>query len=183
MLALLTGACMMIPHQDLGSLLASEGVQAPWYVEQTWLRDGWLVETWDPLKQVGPQICLSYQRYYAVDQTEAGYKIEARPDSTLQKVALADCARVSRPKDFAGVYVLDTGGPLSEDRLRNVVETALGLSGTRNSYLPAGVRFKSDVLANDLRVIQGQNLYTIEAKEPDDITASFAFDKSSCGRS
>src|SRR5262249_3423929 len=123
-LAMLTASCSTIPEQDLASLLASQGITSPWYVRHKWLKNDWYVETWDQLAQIGPQICLSHDRYFAVRETSAGYNIE--PGSTgAQQISLRDCDRVSATREFVSVY---SSRDVPANRLREVIEKALSLS-------------------------------------------------------
>jgi len=95
-----------IPNHQLMSMLASQGVVSPSYVEHHRSRavaveGGWFVTSRDQLRQIAPNVCRTTERYFGVYESDDGYRIE--PGAVAQMVALKTCASVRDRDDLATV--------------------------------------------------------------------------------
>ena len=101
-LAATLGACA-IPNDELTSLLASQGIVSPSYVEHhryTGSEGGWFVTTREQLRQIAPDVCTTHERYFAVYKAADSYRIE--PGAVVRMIALKNCTSV-RVSDLVSV--------------------------------------------------------------------------------
>ena len=133
-LAATLGACA-IPNDELTSLLASQRVVSPSYVEHhryTGPDGGWFVTAREQLRQIAPNVCSTHERYFAVYETADSYRIE--PGAVVRMVALKNCASVRTRDDLVSVglpYRLGMAEPdireLDDATLLNFLEAVFAL--------------------------------------------------------